>query len=184
MDERMRQNEPYSELRSERDYEKWSDLAGQFKRLEGEGASKLSPSMKKLLVRVGWLNKRLAFDRDLKLPSIIGTQRSLKLRFLRRMIRSLKDLQYFHFAAANGTVTNRTWFDESDFEKVLTKEDIVEIVQMTLRLISDGKRPEYADAILDALREVYTRAGEDIVIIRGLQKLWGLPEHRRSFSSR
>ena len=168
MDECMTQNEPYSELRSERDYEKWSDLAGWFKRHEGKGASKLTPSMKRALLRTGWLNRRAVFDRDLKVPSLIGSERALKFRFLRRMIRALKDLQYLRLAAANGIVTNRTWFDESDFEKVLTKEDVLEIVRMSLGLTSEGKRTEIAGVILDELHSFYAGRGEVVQIVRPL----------------
>lgn len=168
MDERMTQDEPYSELRSEKEYEKWSGLMGQLDRLQDAGASKLTSSMKKLLLRTGWLNRRVAFDRDLKVPSIIGAQRALKFRFLKHMARSLKDLQYLRFAAHNGTVTNRTWFDESDFEKVLTKDDVLEIVRMSLALVSAAKRAEYANAILRELYSLYAVEGQEIQIVKRL----------------
>ena len=169
----MTQNEPDSEPRSEREYDRWWGLKGRFERLENAGASKLTPSMKKLLTKTGWLNRRVASDRDLKIPSIIGTERALKFRFLKRMTRSLKDLQYLHFAAANGTVTNRTWFDERDFEKVLAKEDVLDVVRMSLALVSEGKRNEIAGAILDELHSFYAGKGERIQIVRDLGD-WGL----------
>ena len=164
----MTHSEPYPELKSEKDYEKVIGLKGQFERLEAQGASKLTSSMKKLLTKTGWLNRRLAFDRDLKVPSIIGTERALKFRFLKRMTRSLKDLQYLRFAAANAIVTNRTWFDETDFEKVLTKENVLEIVQMTLALVSAKKKDELAGAILEELHSFYAGKGEEIQIVRKL----------------
>ena len=165
----MTQNEPSSEPRSEKEYEKWSGIKGQFERLEDTGASKLTPSMKKLFTKTGWLNRRVAFDRDLKVPSIIGTERALKFRFLKRMMRSMKDPRYLRFAAANGTVTNRTWFDESDFEKVLAKGDVLEIVRMSLsHLVSEARRTEIAGAILEELHSFYAGRGEVVQIVRPL----------------
>ena len=55
----MTHSEPYPELKSEKDYEKVIGLKGQFERLEAQGASKLTSSMKKLLTKTGWLNRRL-----------------------------------------------------------------------------------------------------------------------------
>lgn len=43
---------------------------------------------------------------------------------------------------------------------------------------------EFADALLDTVKDVYMQAGENILIVRGLQTWAGLPERRRSFASR
>ena len=74
------------------------------------------------------------------------------------------------------------WFQREDVLEVLDKDAILNLIQMCLRLVPDPR--EYADAILDELASLYRSKGEDIVIIRGLKPLFGLPEHRQPFASR
>jgi len=166
------------------DYAKMNNMAGRMKAAQARGASKLSPAMEKMLLTAGFVNHRQQAGESGPI-AMTNRERKLKLTFLRRLRRGLEDLQYLEepFVWSSPLPKGaRMWFRSEDVLEVLDKDAILNLIRMCLRRVPDPG--EYADAILDELASLYSPKGEDIVIIRGLQPRLGLPEHRRSFTSR
>src|SRR5207249_5513901 len=166
------------------EYAKTNNMAGRMKAVQARGASRLRPAMEKMLLTAAFVNHRQQAGEGGPL-AMSNRERKLKLTFLRRLRRGLEDLRYLAepFASSSPLPKGaRMWFQREDVLEVLDKDAILNLIQMCLRLVPDPR--EYADAILDELASLYSPKGEDIVIIRGLQPRLGLPEHRRSFTSR
>ena len=164
------------------EYAKTSNMAGRMKAAQARGASKLRPAMEKMLLTAGFVNRRQQAGEGGPL-AMSNRERKLKLTFLRRLRRGLEDLQYLEepFAWSSPLPKGaRMWFQPEDALEVLEKTAILNLIQMCLRLVPDPR--VYADAILDELASLYRSKGEDIVIMRGLQSHFGLPEHRRPFA--
>jgi len=110
-------------------------------------------------------------------------QRSMKADLIGQWRAGLEGLRMFEEAYGfghYGSVGKSAWFRPKDAEKVFDQNAVLRVIGTCLTFY--GK--EFADAVLDTVKDVYTQAGEDILIVRGLQPWGGLPELRRSFASR
>ena len=164
------------------EYAKTNNFSERMRSRQARGASKLRPPMEKMLLTAAFVNHRQQAGEGGPL-AMSNRERKLKLTFLRRLRRGLEDLRYLAepFASSSPLPKGaRMWFQREDVLEVLDKDAILNLIQMCLRLVPDPR--EYADAILDELASLYRSKGEDIVIMRGLQSHFGLPEHRRPFA--
>jgi len=110
-------------------------------------------------------------------------QRSMKSDLIAEWREGLERLPMFEEAYGfghYGSIEASAWFRPKDAEKVFDRFRVLGIIRTCLAFY--GK--EFADAVLDTVKDAYAQAGEDIVIVRGLQPWAGLTERRRSFASR
>lgn len=124
----------------------------------------LTKAQEELLAEACWQSKRKVSEGK-KPKAMTPAQRGLKADLLSSWRTGLESLRLIDEAFPHGKDAT-AWFRERDLRKVLDKSAVVEIVRMSVYHF--GR--EYADAILDTLRDAYTREGEEPVIIRGLQR--------------
>src|SRR5437773_2113297 len=95
-------------------------------------------------------------------------QRSMKADLITEFREGLERLPMFEEAYGfghYGGVEASAWFRPKDAEKVFDRFRVLSIIRTCLMFY--GK--DFADAVLDTVKGIYTQDGEDILIVRGLQ---------------
>ncbi len=152
------------------------NLYGRIEDRRKDGAH-LTKAQEELLTEASWQSYRKVTEKKRPKP-MTPAQRAVKADLLSSWRTALQSLRLVNEAFPHGKDAT-AWFKEKDLRKVLDRFTICDLVRTSVYHFGT----EYADAILDVLKDVYTRQSEDLVIIRGLQSWVSLPQ-KRPFASR